>query len=422
MVSDKNYFNYVPQGLRWLGRTGNDIMDAPGEVIVRRIPDYLRSVDNREQSLSPNRSSGTILGGGQTRGRTVPATMGPTTPLKPKAAKAFKEKVDKKLKKKETSAAAKAAMNRIRAANEKAFAERDAADAAARAKAEADRNGGDGSGASGVPSVDRGMFDRAGQQAIARVNAVYAGEDARTRALMAQNTASNTAAGQQLAAGIANRYADMQRTGAATSADLAAQGFNVGDSGQGGALQMEALQNAGNAQQAYMQQMQQMNALNESSRLADNSQARSAYEAGINASVNDSYQAALVAAQEAAASAAKSGASSAGKQVIADQRQWNYDQDVVNSMLVGEPNFRAAGQALDAYKGMTGPRIVAARRALRTGLRNPGTGMSPGLIRQNWGGGTRVNNMLRDVARAQATPRRASAEDIFNYRQLGGVR
>lgn len=280
--------------------------------------------------------------------------------------------------------------------------------------------GGGGSGGSGVSSVDRGMFETAGRQAIDRVNAVYAGEDARTRALMAQNAASNTAATQQLASGLANRYADMQRTNAATTADLAAQGFNVGNSGLGGQYQMEALQNAGNAQQAYMQQMQQMNALNESSRLADNSLARSAYESGIHASVNDSYQAALVAAQEAAASAAKSSASSAGKQVLNDQRQFNYDQDVLNSMFAGQPNFQAANKALDSWKGMTGPRIVAARHALRTGLRNPGTGMSPELIRQRWGG-NRVNRMIKEVRAAQNTPYKVGYNDILNYQQTGRI-
>jgi hypothetical protein len=387
---------------------------------IQETPGFWDRVGN----LFNQRNAGTALVMAGTPGYgagTAPAKRSTTIPAsRSRLHETQAQERSRKKKRATADANAANAIKRWNAALAQNEADRLAAEAAAKALRDQQNGNGGSGGASGVASVDRGMFETAGRQAIDRVNAVYAGEDARTRALMAQNTASNTVASQQLAAGLTNRYADMQKTQAATTADLAAQGFGVGNSAMGGQYQLEALQNAGNAQQAYMTQMQQMNALNESSRIADNSQARSAYEAGINASVNDSYQAALADAREAAASAARSGASSAGKQVLNDQRQFNYDQDIVKSMFAGQPNYQAANQYLDTWKGVDGPRLVKARRALRAGLRGNPNAMSPQRIRQQWGG-PQVNRMIKRTMAAQNTPYQPSYEDIVRYQQGGRV-
>ena len=315
MVSDKNYFNYVPQGLRWLGRTGNDILDAPGEVIVRRIPDYLRNEQNKNQSLSPNRSGGTILGAPKIKGRTVPATMGPTTPLTPKAAKAFRGKVAKK--KAKTDADAIKLWEKALAKNEadRLAAEKDAAD-----KAKLLRDQQNGSGGSGVPQSNSN-WDLIGQQALGRMNPIYDALEQRNALLNSQRANTSTEQQTAFAAETAQRYAQMQQAMGA--------GYQDATTRASGDLNLQALQNAGMQQDQYSKRMQEMNAMNALDNTNAIAQARAAQSTNIQGAVID----ARAAEAAANAAAAASGGSSSKNPGEFGPGSWNYAQDLATGEM-----------------------------------------------------------------------------------------
>jgi len=319
----KNYFNYVPQGLRWLGHQGNQVLDSPGELIVHTIPDYLRSQQNKDQSLSPNRSSGTILGGRQGRGRTVPATMGPITPLKPKAAKAFRKKVDKKLKKQADAAAVKK-WNDALAANERArlAAEKDAADKAKQNNGGGNNGGGNnGSGGSSIP-LTHSNWDLIGQQALGRMNPIYDSLEQRNTLLNSQRANTSTEQQTQFAAENAQRYAQMQQA--------MGTGYQDATTRASGDLNLQALQNASAQQDQYSRRMQEMNTMNAMDNTNAIAQARAAQSTNIQGAVIDARAAEAAANANAAASNAASSAKTGGD---FGPGSWNYAQDLASGAM-----------------------------------------------------------------------------------------
>ena len=144
-------------------------------------------------------------------------------------------------------------------------------------------------------------YDEWGRQAIDRVNNVYAGAEDRIRALRQQTTDFNAQQQAGLNRDMMLRYADLQRSVDAGAADLAGQGIRPS---QYGNLQLQALQNAANAQNTYANQQRQMYENMTNDRIAGVQQARNAFQQGV---WGDVTQAKIAAAQAAAAARASGG-------------------------------------------------------------------------------------------------------------------
>ena len=153
-------------------------------------------------------------------------------------------------------------------------------------------------------------YDLAGQQAIGRVNGVYGDAAQRFQALRDQGAAALRQQQDNSNAALMTRYADLKKTVDAGSADMAGQGFATAAApqAQAGALQLEALQNAGTAQQQYLDRLRAMSQTAATDRLSGMDQARSAFQSGI---LGDVAKAKLDAA--AAAAAASSGGGGGGR-------------------------------------------------------------------------------------------------------------
>lgn len=147
-------------------------------------------------------------------------------------------------------------------------------------------------------------YDEWGRQAIDRINALYSGAGDQINALRQQTRDFN--AGQQagLNRDLMLRYADLQRSVNAGSADLAGQGIRPSEYGN---MQLQALQNAANAQNAYSNQQRQMYENMTNDRLAGIEQSRAAFQQGIWGDVNQAKM-----AQAQAAAAARSGGGGRG--------------------------------------------------------------------------------------------------------------
>lgn len=149
-------------------------------------------------------------------------------------------------------------------------------------------------------------YDEWGRQAIDRVNTVYGGAENQINALRQQTRDFNTGQQAGLDRDMMLRYAELQRSVDAGSADLAGQGIHATNYGN---LQLQALQNAANAQNTYANQQRQMYENMTNDRLAGVQQSRAAFQQGVWGDVN---QAKIAAAQAAAAARGGGGGGGGG--------------------------------------------------------------------------------------------------------------
>jgi hypothetical protein len=225
-------------------------------------------------------------------------------------------------------------------------------------------------------------YDEWGRQAIDRVNGVYAGAEDRLNALRQQTRDFNTQQQAGLNRDTMLRYADLQRSVDAGSADLAGQGIRPA---QYGGMQLQALQNAANAQNTYQTQTRQMYENMANDRLAGIQQSRNAFQQGV---WGDVHQAKIAQAQAAAAARASGGGGGGGgggsspSEILAIRRLMNADAPKVERGLDWlKTNYGNSGgrigqvyQILQKTKGAAAQELMRkwGVQGLRTSTRNKG--------------------------------------------------
>jgi hypothetical protein len=150
-------------------------------------------------------------------------------------------------------------------------------------------------------------YDEWGRQAIDRVNNVYAGAEDQIRAQRQQTQDYNLQQQEALNRGLMQRYGDLQRSVNAGAADLAGQGIRPSEYGN---LQLQALQNAANAQNTYQAQQRQLYDNLTNDRIAGIQAARNAFATGV---WGDVHQAKIAAAQAAASARGGGGGGGGGR-------------------------------------------------------------------------------------------------------------
>jgi hypothetical protein len=133
----------------------------------------------------------------------------------------------------------------------------------------------------GMPAMPN--YDMMGQQAMDRVNSVYADTANRMNALRQQDRTMQQGLMDATNRALMQRYADLQQTVASGGNDLQAQGFGgmTAPANVEGSLQLQALQNAAMNQDSYMRNLQAMSEANAADRLSGAYQTRGAYQTGI---------------------------------------------------------------------------------------------------------------------------------------------
>lgn len=265
----------------------------------------------------------------------------------------------------------------------------EAAAAAAEEKRRQDAMNGGASGTA-APAVDLAAFDKAGQQAADRVNGVYADAAARYKALMDQNTAMSQQAQASLNRDMMNRYSDMSKSVASGNGDLAAQGFApTADMQQAANLQLQALQNAGQAQNTWASNMGTLANTVAADRLGSIDQSKAAYLSGIAGQVAASKA-------NAVASAAGGGGGGGG----------GYGSSGGNSDLFGPSSFSYAEKLtkLDSpteyqrnIDTTTWDKSMPKMQQMMRGLRNGGNPLAMKVALPKGRGGARRRQYLNQI-------------------------
>jgi hypothetical protein len=229
-------------------------------------------------------------------------------------------------------------------------------------------------------------YDLWGRQAQERMQGVYNGYEDEIRRMRQQTTDFNAQQAQQVNTGLMQRMADLQRSQSVGAADLAGQGIQQDPRTH---YQMQALQNAANAQNTYQQQQQQMYQNLSNDRQAGVGRMRAAFQSGIQGDVyNAKAQAALQAQQEAAArrsgggGGGGGGGGDGGGASIADRMA------IFRYLNAGAPKERRGLDWLkDNYGNNSGPLV---RSIYKTLVKTRGAGAQDLLTR--YGGVRRLTN------------------------------